>query len=379
MICDPEKASPEVKAMFTLRRAHWPFELVNTPYAWHWESIYPQVYGYTDDPEKAEMVNVAVAQNLSEQPDGRVTPMSSRKARGRSFHDGANDKSPGAINWGHNAAEQWKRVFELDPPFVMVTGWNEWTAQRLVNPGNPILFVDQFDQEFSRDIEPMMGGHGDNYYYQLVDHVRRYKGAPPVPKASAPATILIGGGFDAWTAVKPEFRDHLNETLPRHSSGMAGMQYANATGRNDLETMKVARDAQRVYFYVRTRAPLSERADPAWMTLLIDADQNVKTGWEGYDYIVNRTVEPDGSTYLEKNDGGWNWKKVRPLDARAAGNELHLAIPRAALGLAEGDAPVSFDFKWADHLQVPGDIMDFHVSGDVAPEGRFMYRYQTAD
>jgi hypothetical protein len=38
-----------------------------------------------------------------------------------------------------------------------------------------VIFVDEFIQEFSRDIEPMNGGHGDNYYYQLVDYVRRYK------------------------------------------------------------------------------------------------------------------------------------------------------------------------------------------------------------
>ena len=46
------------KAFFTLRAAHWPFTLVNTPYAWHWEATYPQLYGYTDDPAKPEQVNV---------------------------------------------------------------------------------------------------------------------------------------------------------------------------------------------------------------------------------------------------------------------------------------------------------------------------------
>ena len=37
MICDPDEASDELKAFFTLRAAHWPFSLTNTPYAWHWE------------------------------------------------------------------------------------------------------------------------------------------------------------------------------------------------------------------------------------------------------------------------------------------------------------------------------------------------------
>ena len=54
-----------------------------------------------------------------------------------------------------------------------------------------------------------------------------------------------------------------------------------------------------------------------------------------------------------------------------------MAVPRAALGRAEGKAPLAVKFKWVDNLQKPGDIMDFYVSGDVAPEGRFQYLYAT--
>ena len=89
----------------------------------------------------------------------------------------ASQKSaPGAVNHGYNFQEQWKRAFELEAPFVMVTGWNEWIAGRWGEAGGPLVFVDQFNEEFSRDIEPMKGGHGDNYYYQLVANVRRFKG-----------------------------------------------------------------------------------------------------------------------------------------------------------------------------------------------------------
>jgi hypothetical protein len=44
--------------------------------------------------------------------------------------------------------------------------------------------------------------------------------------------------------------------------------------------------------------------------------------------------------------------------------------------LAHGGGELSLDFKWADDIQHPGDIMDFYVSGDVAPAGRFTHRYQ---
>jgi len=374
LICDPTAATPQVKSFFTLRAAHWPFTLVNTPYAWHWESAYPQVYGYTDDPKQPEQVNAAVAQNLRVR-DAKVTNMSDGNARGRSFHDGVEDLTPGAVNHGYNFAEQWKRAIDLHPRFVMVTGWNEWIAGRFVRPGSPITFVDQFNEEFSRDIEPMKGGHGDNYYYQLVANVRRFKGAPPLLRASAPKTIDFNGSFGQWKDVEPTFTDDVADTTPRDADGVGGLHYADHSGRNDLAAMKVARDAENVYFYCRTSKRITPPSDPNWMWLLIDADSNPKTGWEGYDYIVNRTIDPDGSTWLQKSDGAWTWKKIEKLRVVVRGNEMQIAIPRAALGLPMEDAKIFFNFKWADNLQHPGDIMDFCVSGDVAPEGRFMFRY----
>jgi hypothetical protein len=111
------------------------------------------------------------------------------------------------------------------------------------------------------------------------------------------------------------------------------------------------------------------------MLLLLDTDQGRKTGWEGYDFVVNRTN--DGTeTWLERNAGGWKWEKVAKVQLTVLGNELMLAVPRTALGLPAGEA-VAFDFKWWDNPQKPGDIMDVYLSGDTAPDGRFNYRYQS--
>jgi hypothetical protein len=375
MICDPGAADPQVKRFFTLRAAHWPFTLTNTPNAWHWEATYPQVYGYVDDPAKPEEINVSVAQNLSAD-NGQVENMSSGHARGRSFHDGRQNIQPGSVDRGGNFQEQWQRALELMPPFVMVTGWNEWVAGRWIRPGQPIVFVDQYDEEFSRDIEPMKGGHGDDYYYQLVANVRRYKGVPPLPASSSAKTILIQEGFSQWQGVQPEYRNNYRgDTLPRNFAGIGGRAYTNDCGRNTLAMCQVARDQTNLYFYVRTVAPLSPPGDPNWMWLLIDADQNPATGWAGYDFVVNRTRSSDGQFWLEKNLGGWNWQKVAPVDWRMAGSELQLAVPRAALGLGTNDTKTAIDFKWADNLQRPGDVMDFYLSGDVVPAGRFNFRY----
>ena len=156
MICDPAAASAELKEFFTLRRAHWPFTLVNTPYAWHWEAIYPQPYGYTEDPAKPEQLTVSVAQNLR-QKMARSPYEFRRGADG--FPPGPRGNRSGAVNHGYNF-EQWQHALALTPPFVMVTGWNEWIAGRWGKWDGPLTFVDQFDQENSRDIEPAAVGRG---------------------------------------------------------------------------------------------------------------------------------------------------------------------------------------------------------------------------
>ena len=134
LLCDPAEARPEWRDFFTLRRAHWPFTLTNTPYAWHWEATFPQPYGYTDDPRQPEQVNVSVAQNLR-QADGQVTNMSDGNARGRSFHQGRQDTAPGTVNWGHDAQEQWQRVFELNPPFAHGDGLERMDCRTLGKAG----------------------------------------------------------------------------------------------------------------------------------------------------------------------------------------------------------------------------------------------------
>ena len=206
---------------FTLRKS-WAWDSLawygeQGYHRWPWVAHYPQCIGW-DQPGVAEQVPVAVGQH----------PLS---GIGRSFHDGQEpptdeyDVTPFTPQ-GLHFAEQWKRALEVDPEFVFVTGWNEWTAgavecddpsyealqakwsffpgAKLGKAAKPlkvgdIYFIDQYNQEFSRDIEPMRGGHTDNYYYQLVDGIRRYKGARPLPPTSAPKTIDLHGTSPSGT------------------------------------------------------------------------------------------------------------------------------------------------------------------------------------
>lgn len=331
LVCDPERATPEVRSFFTLRRAHWPFTQVNTENAWHWEGAYPQVYGFTQDARVLEQVSVSVAQNLRAS-DGKVTAMSNGDARGRSFHNGSEDRAQDAVKYGYNFQEQWGRAHQLDPPFVFVTGWNEWIAGRFTDKSGRVQFVDQFNEEFSRDIEPMKGGHGDNYYLQLIDNVRKFKGMPNLRKPSEPKTIHLDDGFYQWRDVQPEYLDGTGEVLPRDFDGVGTFHYANKSGRNDLQLMKVARDEQFLYFYAQTLQPISPRRGWNWMTLLIDIDANPKTGWHGYDFVVNRQAAGNGKATIEKNGAMRTGSAYRMFCARQQVRKFSLRSLKHHLG-----------------------------------------------
>ena len=50
--------------------------------------------------------------------------------------------------------------------------------------------------------------------------------------------------------------------------------------------------------------------------------------------------------------------------------------PGVLVCLREGETKLSLDFKWADGITRPGEVLDLYASGDAAPEGRFRYRYE---
>ena len=52
---------------------------------------------------------------------------------------------------------------------------------------------------------------------------------------------------------------------------------------------------------------------------------------------------------------------------------MELAIPLSELGLA--GEKFSFEFKFFDNMQVAGDVYEFYLSGDAAPNARFNYVY----
>ncbi len=281
---------------------------------WGWLEIYPQ-HGFGPKADGGfEQVTVGVAQNASDASGGHASGFNTALTYGRSYTKAAGqDTRPDAYLKGLNFQEQWSRAFELDPDLVFITGWNEWIAGRWFDwDVQPFAFVDQYSAEKSRDIEPARswGNKGDVYYMQLVSNVRKFKGMQIQDTASGSKTIVMDD-LSGWTDVKPEYLSYKGNTMHRDHPGQGTeLVYTNTTGRNDIVGAKVARDADYLYFYVETATDLTDKSDPKWMRLFIDIDRNKSTGWEGYDFVINR-LNPEDSAYVEKSVSSWNWNTGR--------------------------------------------------------------------
>ena len=278
--------------------------------------------------------------------------------------------------------ERWEDALAADPSFIYLNDWNEWTAGKyhfgdtwfLGRENSPFAFVDQYNAEFNRTIQPMKGGYTDNYYMQMAQNIRRYKGVRPIPVNKGLKKINVDGSFSDWDKVKVTYRDTRGDVTFRDGDGYAGLHYSDSTGRNDIQDSKVAlgKDGN-VYFYVKCGSDISPCTDPDWMLLLIDSDQDSGTGWYGYDILVGRKVSPDGKTSVMEYDNG-AWKSVCQAEFAVSGKEMEIAVPASALGLS-GKKAVSFDFKWADNTGELVDPISLCLRGDTAPNRRFNYRF----
>lgn len=379
-----DMADADIRNFFTWRYSWAWTNTRNEPHHWQWLDRTPQYYGWDKDPKVPEQIPVAVASH----PNNNIG-----KSHQKGMQKAANALGQTtATTQGLYFAEQWQRALQIDPQVVFVTGWNEWIAQRFVTEttpnarqatvtfmGKPLAegqtyFVDLYNEEYNRDIEPMKGGYTDNYYYQLIANIRRFKGMDAPTPASPARTIRVDGRFEEWTTVQPVFSDPIGDVLHRNWLGYDGQKrYINNTGRNDIIESRMTYDTKNVYVYARTADRLTTPTGKNWMLLFIDIDQSAKTGLAGYDILVR-----PNSTGTACSLSRWNGKSWQPIQQGVASfvdNALEMALPRQALKLPTNR--VRLDFHWADNIQQVNNLTEFFLNGDNAPDRRFNYRFDS--
>jgi hypothetical protein len=278
--------------------------------------------------------------------------------------------------------ERWDEALKVNPEFIYINDWNEWTAGKYFPDGqggitrdttgkstqwlgrkSPFIFVDQYNAEFNRGIHPMKDGYTDNYYMQMVQNIRKYKGVRPIPINRSYNNISIDGIFDEWNNIKTEYRDTTGDIIHRDYPGYGGIHYKNNSGRNDIITSKVSVSKDFISFYLETDKPLTPHDGKNWMLIFIDIDKNPNTGWYGYDYLLNKEIIDENKKWIKYSVVNYSYDK----------NKFEISIPRDELELLEKE--FKFDFKVSDNMDKIESPISFCLDGDTAPNRRFNYRY----
>lgn len=375
VLCPPEGISEEYSSFFNFRHcwfsssSKW-FE--NGKDKWTWADFYPQNPGWHESINKPEEISICPATH----PTSNI---------GRSHY---NNKQPSEIQSekGLYFSQQIDRALEVDPEFVFITGWNEWVAMRFTDGRARMMigkkiekgdtyFVDQYNEEFSRDIEPVKGKIGDNYYYQMVDFVRRYKGVEKISSDNKYHKIKIDGRFSDWRSVKQVFVDDQGDNLHRNHHGWGRFKsYVDNTGRNDIIETRIASDDNNIYYYVKTLKSI-ELFDNGCLNLFLKVMNEGSIAPDNFMYIVGKTGWYQNRVSLEMRSKDGIWKIVnKKLKFKMINNELELSIPKDEIDLQQNENFV-IDFKWIDNPNFDGDIMKCMSEGDAAPNSRFCYRY----
>lgn len=296
--------------------------------------------------------------------------------------NGADDEN---VAEGTNFQYQWDNVFnsESEVDMVIVTGWNEWIAQKQstlmasYHTSMRAVFVDSFNIAYSRDAEMMKGGYADNYYMQLVQNIRRFKYSSVTGGAAENErqTIDITKGSSEWTAISRVYLDAAGEVIGRNYKSVdPSLIYTDTTNRNDVVSLKMVNDGENLYIRVETKSPVTEykEGDEEWMNVYIAT--GASGGWENYNYIVNRRPNADGTTSVQKLNGTV-LEEAGAARYFCQGNYIFYEIPLSALGVTAGD---EIQLKITDNIQNFMDIDDFYVSGEAAPIGRINFAYKIA-
>lgn len=381
-----EADDADLLEFFEIKESQWPNTGVNN------ENGFPWVEFSRPNSAFGDVINVSVAQhNKLPFSDAALSAELADEMWGRGYTsaNGA-DHSNTAINSGLNFEEQWDNAQSADVKYTFVTGWNEWIALKSVGaPGNGEyldggnytrpFFVDTFNREYSRDVEMMKDGYFDNFYLQMARNIRDLKTNPLTEITYADhKTIDISTGLTQWNGVKNVYYDFSGETIARDSIGMSSsVSYTDTTNRNDIEEVRVAEDDDYIYFLVQCKDNIQVDLEGGnWMNILISVNGSSDAGWNGYNFIVNRSPEENGLTTVEKltaaGSTGVSYQSSGSAYVTVNGRYMQYRIPKTSLGIS---GEYRIDFKVLDNVSDLADLSTYYTTGDACPAGRMNYAY----
>ena len=381
---DYDPLSQEILDYFYFVEPRWPNDtmasLIGTPiydpdkktgYAWiEWTQPLP-----VRDTSLGSYMNVSVASHPAIPFSFSITHGAQNWSRAYNPVLGMDSKN--GVMEGTYFQACWDQVLETMPDTIMLVSWNMWTVLKLPYQNGEYMYVDTVTLEYSLSIEMARGAYEDNYYMQSAENIRNYKFTGEAP-AREPQTIDINGSYAQWYITEGVYRQIGQDAYRRMSSSVDGsITYRTTLPENNIQEIRVAHDDNNIYFMLRTEDDISAREDGnlSWMNLFIGAGEPALEGWEGYEYVLNRSGS-DTATDIVKLNADFTGEVVGQAEMKIDGNRMFISVPRNLIGM---ENETQFYFKAADSVAVPDDIMEYYVSGSVMPMGRLSYEYKMAE
>lgn len=164
-----------LKTKYTIRQIEINLETTH-PDIWTWIQPCQPIQSFIN-----QRGNTICNQKIAVNSDGTIEQISVSSAYQTTYMSNT-ETSAGKFDGNTLRAQFGTVMVHPGVPFVTINGWNEWIALRLCSDtnwdgtsncvaqtlpnGNP-LFVDSFNEQYNKDIEPSKSAKSD-YYYQLT-------------------------------------------------------------------------------------------------------------------------------------------------------------------------------------------------------------------
>ena len=166
------------------------------------------------------------------------------------------------------------------------------------------------------------------------------------------------------------YYDFSGDAIERNSIGMSStVTYTDTSNRNDIEEVRVASDAENIYFLVQCKDNIQvELTRGNWMNILISVNGSSDAGWNGYNFLVNRTPSANGLTTVDKlvaeGSSGVAYQSSGKAYVTVNGRYMQYCIPKTSLGIT---GEYRIDFKVLDNVTDMTDLASFYTTGDACP------------
>ncbi|MBE9601380.1 hypothetical protein [Pedobacter sp. MC2016-24] len=201
----------------------------------------------------------------------------------------------------------------VQPTFLFIHSWNEWAAQNLGSQAAP-HFTDLWKTEYSADIEPMSGGHGDQYYQLMKTKIGEFK------RAGRPGWEFLSD-MEGWTAVRQVTGLHWQAGgyLSGNTSGASAVIQSN-------DNLSIKLSGKR---YLSIRMKHNSRVKRVKISFITDADRE----WgqlKSREFAVRPNTSFTGYQIDMSGQPGWNGilRRIRIQLSNGSAATGHFQIDR---------------------------------------------------